>query len=247
MAAKAYHGTPHDFEQFKLAHIGTGEGAQSYGWGLYFAGDKDVAEWYKNKLAVEDPHVNGELLDPHNPLHYLANILNQESGNEKETREFLEQMVISGSKVVKKIAGEALKLFDAGQRPEVDFVKPKGRLYHVVLQPDDDEYLLWDEPLSKQSDKVRNILEPKFDKDVGPLGRLNSSGKKIGNGHSIYDLVQNYYVGEKPNTAKAASEYLHSLGIKGIKYLDGSSRTKGEGNYNYVIFDEDDVTLEIKE
>ena len=33
-----------------------------------------------------------------------------------------------------------------------------------------------------------------------------------------------------------ASEYLDSLGIKGVKYLDGSSRNAGEGAHNYVTF-----------
>lgn len=35
----AYHGTPHRFDEFSLDAIGTGEGAQAHGWGLYFAGD----------------------------------------------------------------------------------------------------------------------------------------------------------------------------------------------------------------
>ena len=47
----AYHGSPYDFEQFSLHKIGTGEGAQAYGWGLYFAGEKAVADYYKNALA----------------------------------------------------------------------------------------------------------------------------------------------------------------------------------------------------
>ena len=33
----AWHGTPHDFDGFDLGAIGTGEGAQVHGWGLYFA------------------------------------------------------------------------------------------------------------------------------------------------------------------------------------------------------------------
>jgi len=33
---KAYHGSPHNFERFSTSAIGTGEGAQSFGWGLYF-------------------------------------------------------------------------------------------------------------------------------------------------------------------------------------------------------------------
>jgi hypothetical protein len=36
MGIKAYHGSPHDFDQFSMSKIGTGEGAQAYGHGLYF-------------------------------------------------------------------------------------------------------------------------------------------------------------------------------------------------------------------
>ena len=39
------------------------------------------------------------------------------------------------------------------------------------------------------------------------------------------------------------SRRLKEAGIPGIKYLDGSSRSKGEGDYNYVIFDEADVQI----
>src|SRR4029453_2036207 len=47
---KAYHGSPHDFEQFSLAKIGTGEGAQAYGHGLYFAEKPEVAKQYRDAL-----------------------------------------------------------------------------------------------------------------------------------------------------------------------------------------------------
>lgn len=47
----AYHGSPHVFDEFSLHKIGTGEGAQAYGWGLYFAGKKEVAEYYRNALS----------------------------------------------------------------------------------------------------------------------------------------------------------------------------------------------------
>lgn len=48
----AYHGSPHLFEKFSLEKIGTGEGAQAFGWGLYFAGRKSVAAWYRKKLSA---------------------------------------------------------------------------------------------------------------------------------------------------------------------------------------------------
>lgn len=48
----AYHGTPHKFKDFSLEHIGTGEGAQAHGWGLYFAQDRKVSEDYRNRLRT---------------------------------------------------------------------------------------------------------------------------------------------------------------------------------------------------
>jgi hypothetical protein len=43
---RAFHGSPHDFERFDISKIGTGEGAQAYGYGLYFAENPKVAETY---------------------------------------------------------------------------------------------------------------------------------------------------------------------------------------------------------
>lgn len=49
----AWHGSPkEDIEQFKLDFIGSGEGAQAFGWGLYFAERQGVAEWYRKKLVL---------------------------------------------------------------------------------------------------------------------------------------------------------------------------------------------------
>ena len=48
---KAFHGSPHDFDEFSMDAIGTGEGAQAYGHGLYFAGNEDVARAYRNNLS----------------------------------------------------------------------------------------------------------------------------------------------------------------------------------------------------
>jgi len=47
----AFHGSPYVFDRFSLSAIGTGEGAQAYGWGLYFAQSRDVAEGYRKTLS----------------------------------------------------------------------------------------------------------------------------------------------------------------------------------------------------
>ena len=47
----AYHGSPHKFDEFSLDAIGTGEGNQAHGWGLYFANDKGISEDYRKTLS----------------------------------------------------------------------------------------------------------------------------------------------------------------------------------------------------
>lgn len=48
----AYHGTPYSFEKFDLGAIGSGEGAQVHGWGLYFAKNRRIANKYKEVLGI---------------------------------------------------------------------------------------------------------------------------------------------------------------------------------------------------
>ena len=52
---RAYHSSPHDFDKFDLSKIGTGEGAQVYGHGLYFAENPAVSGQggqYWNQFSV---------------------------------------------------------------------------------------------------------------------------------------------------------------------------------------------------
>lgn len=54
---RVFHGTPHrgiEKEGFKLTKIGSGEGAQAFGWGIYFASQREVADGYRNALSVAD-------------------------------------------------------------------------------------------------------------------------------------------------------------------------------------------------
>ena len=51
----AFHGTPHrGITQFSTDKIGTGEGNQAYGWGLYFASLRAIAEHYRKGLSYRD-------------------------------------------------------------------------------------------------------------------------------------------------------------------------------------------------
>lgn len=56
---RAWHGTPYggiEKEGFKLHAIGSGEGQQIFGWGMYFAGNRVVAEGqYRDRLSPRNP------------------------------------------------------------------------------------------------------------------------------------------------------------------------------------------------
>lgn len=63
---RAYHGSPHNFDQFDASKIGTGEGAQAFGHGLYFAESEGTARHYRDKLApAHEPEliVGGKPID----------------------------------------------------------------------------------------------------------------------------------------------------------------------------------------
>jgi hypothetical protein len=45
---RAYHGSPYSFDRFDNSHMGTGEGTQAYGYGMYFASKKEIAEYYRD-------------------------------------------------------------------------------------------------------------------------------------------------------------------------------------------------------
>lgn len=48
----AFHGSGADFDEFKIDEIGTGEGAQAFGYGLYFTDSEDIAKFYRNAVGA---------------------------------------------------------------------------------------------------------------------------------------------------------------------------------------------------
>ncbi len=218
-----YHGSPHIFERFDLKKLGTGEGNQSYGRGMYVAQNPEVAQEYKNKLTVGEHYVNGEALDPYNPRHYLAKVLNDVSGNTKEAVEFLQSMVLpGGSKSVQKTALEAMDLLKKGEKPTLEYVKPEGAFYKVDLPDTHIRRMLdWDEPLKNQPAQVRKLAKS-LGMDMNDLGG---------------DLIGKIGKGEE------GKQILEKAGIRGIKYFDQMSRGEQTGTRNFVVFDPNHLTI----
>ena len=66
----AYHGSPHEFEQFQNEKIGTGEGSQNYGYGHYVAEAEPVARGYSERLSGFKGHTY-QVRVKANPEHFL--------------------------------------------------------------------------------------------------------------------------------------------------------------------------------
>ena len=64
-----YHGSPHKFNKFSTDNIGSGEGNQSFGWGLYFTDNKGIGEHYadignnNNRARIKNDLISGEFRD----------------------------------------------------------------------------------------------------------------------------------------------------------------------------------------
>lgn len=230
----AFHGSPHDFDKFSTDAIGTGEGAQAYGWGLYFAESRGVATNYRDALSsAEIVTVNGEPYDPKKIDHIVAisvETVYEEKGDPKEEAErnlrSAAELRTRGKDWANELADQqerVAKALQEGARFDVE-TRNHGRLYEVDI-PDDvvARMLLWDKPLSEQPDAVKESLAPVLERWFGKGNAeyvINDAASPVTTGK---DLV--IALGHN----KQASVMLDEAGIPGIKYLDGVSRP----NANY--------------
>jgi|GEM_PF-597725 len=268
--------------RFRADKIGTGEGVQAYGHGLYFSDRREVAEWYRNQLSERVGYEYKGRMYNDSQYEILEEHLVEDFNLNEADRKLLFDLLAEGVEEGKKIGQSWLKsakeeLFAAKtefqrqvaesqiaklKKPvaainSIKYFKP-GAVYKVELAPKEDEYLLWDKPLSEQSEKVRKALREAYEKASGDwkLALAHSwdsedSGKYLyfgladeirGKGKIDIEISPNRFERiEDPE--EGASAFLHSIGIRGIKYLDGTSRAKGEGAYNYVIFSDEDIEI----
>jgi len=224
-SVRAYHGTPHDVDKFSLAKIGTGEGAQVYGWGLYFASSKVVADDYAKKLGAKAWRLVAEYPSVTAEAAYKAKGTLGYKGNKLDAKREIQSELRDGI-ITQAVADEALYLIDTAEGGG-------GNLYTVELLPDEADFLDWDKPINGM---LQFNLELAFDgksvsdpSNFSKWDRLASDVKDGVTGKDLYDLLVHSMGGQKSiEGMKAASELLASLGIPGIRYLDGNSRFKIE-------------------
>lgn len=226
---RAFHGSPHDFDKFSMDKIGTGEGAQAYGHGLYFAEAEDTALSYKNSLtrnsdelrrmAEETGGLSGDAAEM---LSYQFSMNNfHGKGFDKwldDIKTAYDADELSGRA---KAAAEQIIAREVDASEAVRKMRAPGSMYEVNINANPDDFLDWDKPLSEQPegmvDKLRSAGLDVRDKSVRP---------------PFYGLQ-----------SEASVAPLREAGIPGIRYLDAGSRGAGDGSRNYVVFDENLINI----
>ena len=242
---EAWHGSPHKFDKFSMDQIGTGEGAQAYGHGLYFTDTEGIARGYRDALSdysgfktksgipIRDSKKYGEWGAYINKLYRDGNSIEVIA---KLIRSDADRSLSSPFKQEQAKGRRAQKLAEEIESGAVSY-KSDGSLYRTEIDVTPESLLDWDKPLSEQSEAVRNIAGPFIDRLSG-YGWDSPEAKKTG-----ADLYSHLTVSNPKASSELASKALSDRGIKGIKYLDGDSRAVGDGTSNYVIFDDSLINI----
>jgi hypothetical protein len=251
----AYHGTPHTIQgQFDINKVGTGEGAQAYGHGMYFAENPNVAIQYKNILSKPEFTKTGEGIELRGQLPRMLD----ESYDELVAKNGIQQTNYGD---VTDIVGQRLdrQMKDALKANDMDWYNKTadmkldlrrfienppentGNLYKVDI-PDADipNMLDWDKPLSQQPNVLQAIQNLSTRTDL-PKGFDKAIEKALQD--NFFDGQDLYYELTKVYKDPAKlSQIMEESGFTGIRYLDEGSRKTG-GTSNFVVFEPSTVKI----
>lgn len=225
--AIVWHGSPYKFDKFKTSEIGSGEGAQAFGHGLYFADKKGIAEDYARTLAGNSPDflLDGVPTSFVNVFKKARKFMDEDAyADLLETARYKKQF--GRDHFLDWLNNSALdtvnEVFDGAYYAD----KAPGYLYKAEI-PDDaiKNMILWDRPFSQQPDSVKKAALNL--KSADQLERLD--------GDEIYRI----FTKGNPNAEKE----LVLTGVPGIRYLDATSRNAGQGSMNTVLFDDSLVKI----
>ena len=240
----AWHGSPHLFDKFTTEKIGTGEGAQAFGWGLYFTDVRAIAKNYADKLSSSRITIDGIAAKvPMDPLFFAAANEVARVGYEKAVENNKYDLKYSYNK---EEIEQINKYTEELKNKKVEY-KKQGLLYNVTVHqgktPEQYNWLEWDKPLTNdQRNKIIKAIENKnFNTRTtfgNPLEVVDRTDTK---GIDVYKSLA-FEFGDKK-----ASLLLLENGIDGVKYPTesisrGTTSDTARGS-NYVVFDENAVTV----
>jgi len=229
-----WHGTPHKFPptarnplgEFDASKIGTGEGAQAYGHGIYTGGNiKTGKEYVKTTARTEVIDSSGNTLYKELPkrkvtgesraadaLDYAFQIQssNPYAFAANQVRRFGEGPNVQ----------DALKTLEQWEKSGARTRSGGGYLYKADLP---------DEKIAQMIDWYYPVQEDVRQKvSSAALQKFGSGSTGTSGAHLYAELSKEFERIGVANPKVAASEFLRQQGVPGIKYLDNFSRRQPE-------------------
>jgi hypothetical protein len=243
LALNAWHGTPHEIKgNFDISKVGTGEGAQSYGHGMYFGEARGTGEQYRDTLGfIGAKDKAGEIYGKDGISFFFENALEQSgvpAGAAKSQAQLWTDKFVKGETINNPIANQVIESKGL-QSNKI------GNLYKVDIPDAAIPMMLnWDKPLSQQPKEIQTWLSDPYNPYKKQLLQKDSGGNEP-YGRDIYNRLANLMSEGKGWDVgnKNASQELSSFGITGIRYLDEGSRGTGKGTSNFVVFDPSTVKI----
>jgi hypothetical protein len=251
-----YHGTPYDFDEFRSAQIGTGEGNQTFGHGLYFAENPKTAGHYQNMMVPPNGALGAAMTE-------AQKAVKSAGGRAQAYSQLSQQFASEKDPVARQALQQQMSLIRSG-----NYTRGQGTLVHAEIANEHlDSMMHWDKPISEQPQLQKVISN--LDVKIVPEGnnfRVTLNGKPGGlfmdrdaakaatfhlrgagrsgefNGGALYDDLSTVL-----GSQQAASQFLSRRGVHGIKFLDQGSRDAGEGTHNIVLFNENHAKVVKKE
>jgi hypothetical protein len=234
-AMVVYHASPHEWEVIDPTKIGTGQGAQSFGHGIYVAQKRGVAKQYEIGLGRKTPASDTD--ESFDVASYFGEGDLGEHAAGRAT-----QINMRGSTIEYVFDDESILQIDIDGNIQ-PFGKPEAHFYEIDV-PDEDiaKMLDWDAPFNKQpealkkyirafdEDEMQYIFEEQYDINYIPEemtgGELHSALELAYENDIVLPSSRLDKINwERSTTGKeAAAIALEEAGIPGIKYLDQGSR-----------------------
>jgi hypothetical protein len=257
-----YHSSPHRINnvdeanptgRFDVSKVGTGEGNQAFGHGIYLSEDPVMNRKYYYEKFKGDDGVSVKFDDRGSG--YIT------SKSPSQSRRTAGKLMAKHNMDVDAATRDAMRL-GLGESPD-DVVseiwkmkravenggklelKPGEAHFYTVDLPDEHiaKMLDWDKELSKQPASVRQILKEsgilkEYKENLSDFSSPQGTRGSVPRGERLHEFLS-----WKLGGPEKAAEKLKELGIPGIQYLDGGSRTAGKGTRNFVIFDGDTAKI----
>jgi hypothetical protein len=266
MVRDKWHGSPHVLKggKFSAEKIGTGEGAQAFGWGLYFTDKEEIAKHYAGQKAKFT--VGGQDLSdwdiPGRELEVVTRLLQANTPKRAQAHlsGWIESMTayershgLPLTKRQQKFVAAGNDLMLALGKP--DAIKQSRNLYRVSIGKEGvvENWMDWDKvPTAEQIKQIneqakKEGINYQFPENPSPdFFKGASIYRTLTNALAETDKEENGGVGSSLGISdKDTSLFLNRAGIDGIRYPAGTlSGVEQKDVYNYVVFDENAIKVE---